>query len=158
MPSAHKHRTAIFIQFFSRFPIFNKIRLTFYDSTNLYRFNLNHFTDSNQHFLIWLNFSYSIKFSISDSIWIDFLIWFNYNYINLNHPFQFDSYFLYNLTHHLRFNSTCHLQLILNQLSHFIWHVLHTFESLCPTWLSYSDSIWLRISDLIWLSFLIWFD
>ena len=38
-PSARKQHTTIFIGFFSRFPIFDTIRLIFPDSTHMCRFN-----------------------------------------------------------------------------------------------------------------------
>ena len=112
-PLAHKHHTAICINILSRFPVSDKIWVTFYDwshhfifdSTftlkfiNNFRFNLTQFYDLiwlqlypfYSPFLIWLSFSDSIWLIIYHPIKLSYLILFDTNCTHLNHHFRFES-------------------------------------------------------------------
>ena len=114
-PLARQHHTTICINFLSRLPVSDTIWLIFSDLTQFCKFNLDHFFWFDSPFHILLNFLNLNTLIISNSIWRNLPIWFDYNYINFTQCFWFESAFL------IQFDSSFLIQLdsfILFDLKH----------------------------------------
>ena len=142
-PLARKHHTIIRINILSRLPVSDTIWPTFSDLTWFCKFNLDHFFWFDSPFHVLLNFLNLNTLIISNSIWLNFPIWFDYNYINCTHRFkfesdiliQFDSSFLIQLDSFILFDlkHTTRIWIISSDLTQLLWfnlsqHLLFNFN------------------------------